>query len=101
FNIELPRPNLIGGTPRPLAPGEWLPAAPPAEQPRQSLEYWQVMRANLGWICLVAALGGCLGWLVAALKPAMYQAHTVLDIRSLNQDFLNPRDGSPISNSDS
>jgi capsular exopolysaccharide synthesis family protein len=101
FNVEVQRPGLIPGAARPLtSKGDWS-AAPPPEPPSQLLEYWQVMRANLGWICLMAALGAGAGWLVAAMKPAMYEAKTVLDIRSLNEDFLNPRDGSPVSNSGS
>ncbi|MDP9147876.1 MAG: polysaccharide biosynthesis tyrosine autokinase, partial [Acidobacteriota bacterium] len=72
--------------------GEW--AAPPP--PSQFLEYWHVMRGNLAWITLVAVAGTGLGWLAATLRPSIYQARTVLDIRSLNENFLNPREGSPI-----
>jgi polysaccharide biosynthesis transport protein len=100
FNVEVQRTPVVNGVARPLPNrGDWS-AAPP-EPPSQLLEYWQVMRANLGWICLLAAIGAGAGWLVAAMKPAMYEAKTVLDIRSLNEDFLNPRDGSPVSNSGS
>lgn len=100
FNVEVQRTPVVNGVARPLPNrGDWS-AAPP-EPPSQLLEYWQVMRANLGWICLLAAIGAGAGWLVASMKPAMYEAKTVLDIRSLNEDFLNPRDGSPVSNSGS
>ena len=78
--------------PEPIS-AEWSAAPQP---PSQILEYWNVLRANLAWIALVAVAGGGLGWLVATLRPAMYQSRTVLDIRSLNENFLNPREGTPI-----
>ncbi len=101
FNVEVQRPAVINGMARPTMNNRADWSAAPPEPPSQLLEYWQVMRANVGWICLLAAVGAGVGWLVAAMKPSMYESKTVLDIRSLNQDFLNPRDGSPISNSGS
>lgn len=68
-----------------------------AEQPSQLLEYWIVIRANFGWICLLALAGAGLGWLIAALQPSMYQARTLLDIRSLNENFLNKEGGSTVN----
>ncbi|MBV9769502.1 MAG: polysaccharide biosynthesis tyrosine autokinase [Bryobacterales bacterium] len=59
------------------------------------------MRGNLAWISLVAVAGAGLGWLIATIRPSIYQARTVLDIRSLNENILNPRDGSPIGTSGS
>jgi succinoglycan biosynthesis transport protein ExoP len=90
-NSSVPR-RAPGG--RADVAGGWtLPSPPP---PSQFLEYWHVMRANIGLISLIAVGGAGLGWLVATLRPAMYQARTALDIRSLNENFLNPREGSPI-----
>ena len=74
--------------------GEWSAAG--AEPPSQLLEYLRVIRGNLVLIAALAAAGAGVGWLTAALRPAMYQASTVLDIRSLNENFLNSREGSPI-----
>lgn len=78
-----------------MQPANWSAAG--ADQPSQLLEYWIVIRANFGWICLLAVLGGGLGWLVAALQPSMYQARTLLDIRSLNENFLNKEGGSTVN----
>jgi polysaccharide biosynthesis transport protein len=86
--------SLSPGAARVANPAVW-PASSP-EQSSQLLEYLRVMRANLGWIAALAVVGAGLGWITAALRPAMYQARTMLDIRSLNENFLNPRDGSPI-----
>lgn len=74
--------------------GEWSVAA--AEPPSQLLEYLRVIRGNLVLIAALAGAGVGVGWLSASLRPAMYQARTVLDIRSLNENFLNSREGSPI-----
>jgi uncharacterized protein involved in exopolysaccharide biosynthesis len=71
------------------------------QPPSQLLEYWRVFRAKLGWICLLALVGTGLGWLVATIQRPMYQARTVLDIRSLNENILNPRDGSTTGTSGS
>jgi succinoglycan biosynthesis transport protein ExoP len=55
-----------------------------------------VVRANLGWISLLTLIGGLLGWIVSAVQTPMYQSRTVLDIRSLNENFLNPREGTAM-----
>lgn len=82
------------GGPKPVIAGEWSVA--PAERPSQLLEYLGFIRANLAWISALAVAGAGLAWLTASLRPAMYQARTVLDIRSLNENFLSSREGSPI-----
>lgn len=78
-----------------MQPTNWSGA--PAEQPSQLLEYWIVIRANFGWICLLAVLGGMFGWFITALEPSMYQARTLLDIRSLNENFLNKEGASTVN----
>jgi len=78
-----------------MQPSNW--SGPGAEQPSQMLEYWIVIRANFGWICLLALVGAGAGWLFAALQPSMYQARTLLDIRSLNENFLNKEGGSTVN----
>jgi succinoglycan biosynthesis transport protein ExoP len=90
-----PRGQLtLSGTAKPVLAAEYSVA--PSQPPSQFLEYWHVLRANILWISLLAAIGAGLGWLVGFLQPSMYQARTVLDIRSLNENFLNPREGTSI-----
>ncbi len=84
--------NLDPGSPSFPTNRAGVASAPPS----QLLEYWVVIRGSFGWICLLALIGGAAGWLVSMLQPSMYQARTVLDIRSLNENFLNSREGSPI-----
>lgn len=88
-------PRYPGGAFRPTITGTESPGAP-AEVPGHLFELWRVIRANLGWISLLTLIGGLLGWLVSAIQTPMYQSRTVLDIRSLNENFLNPREGTPM-----
>ena len=92
-NYETQVPAAVAQRWEPVGSSGWSATAQPTSQ---LLEYWHVLRANLAWITMIAVLGAGAGWLVAFLRPAMYQSRTVLDIRSLNENFLNPREGSPI-----
>jgi succinoglycan biosynthesis transport protein ExoP len=56
--------------------------------PGQFLEYFQIIRNNFGWICLLGLIGLAAGCLFASLQRPLYEARTVLDIRSLNENFL-------------
>lgn len=81
------------GTSAALA-GDWSGTA--TEPRSQLLEYLRVIRGNFVLIATLGVVGLGAGWLTAVLRPAMYQATTLLDIRSLNENFLNSREGSPI-----
>ena len=93
-NFEMQGPHVPSRRWDTSVVGEW--SSSHSQPQSQLLEYWNVLRANLGRIGAVALVGAALGWMIGELRPAMYQAKTVLDIRSLNENFLNPRDGSPI-----
>src|SRR5271155_4018985 len=69
--------------------------------PGQFMEYWTVIRASFGWMCLLALVGMAFGWLYATLRRPMYEARTVLDIRSLNENFLNTHDTNTTGTTDS
>jgi succinoglycan biosynthesis transport protein ExoP len=60
---------------------------------RQSAGYWSIIRSNLGLIGVLAFAGLLLGWLAMTVQRPLYRAKTELDIRSLNENFLNTRDG--------
>jgi capsular exopolysaccharide synthesis family protein len=76
-----------GGGP-PTVPNEWLLAR--NNPPSQFLEYWRAVRGNLGWIFLLMLVGIGAGWLFTVTQRPLYESRTVLDIRSLNENFLNP-----------
>lgn len=66
----------------------------PVNPPRQLVEYWSVIRSNLLLLGLLAFAGLVAGWLAMTVQRPLYRAKTALDIRSLNENFLNPREGS-------
>lgn len=63
-------------------------------QNSQVLEYWFAVRSNLGVTCLLVLGGLAAGWFYAATQHPMYQSKTVLDIQSLNENFLNEQSAS-------
>jgi succinoglycan biosynthesis transport protein ExoP len=87
------------GNVAPAVPADWYYGK--TNPPSHFLEYWHAVRNNLGWIFLLMLLGIAAGWLLAALQSPLYQARTVLDIRSLNENFLNPSQASSTGTTDS
>lgn len=71
------------------------------KRPGQFAEYWRVIRTHFVLICLLALTGVLAGWLAVTLQRPLYQAKTALDIRSLNENFLNPREGAATGTTDS
>jgi len=67
--------------------GEW--AGSRTTPPSHFLEYWRAIRGNILWILALMLTGMAVGWLFAASQRPLYEARTVLDIRSLNENFLN------------
>jgi succinoglycan biosynthesis transport protein ExoP len=73
--------------------------APVPHPPSQLLEYWQVIRANFLFIVILASVGALVGWTVSLIRPSMYQARTVLDIRNLNENILTENASASIGTS--
>ena len=70
------------------------------EAPSQLLEYWSAVSRRLPMVAVLALLGGLAGFGVALLEHPLFRARTVLDIRSLNGNVLNARDGDNLGSSD-
>jgi succinoglycan biosynthesis transport protein ExoP len=86
------RDVVLRGAPPPDAVYTYQPDG--NREPRsQLLEYWDAVRRKLVMVGLLAAAGAGLGFLVAMLQHPLYRARTVLDIRNLNENLLNMRDG--------
>lgn len=61
-------------------------------------EYWQIIRRYwMAVLCATLAVGGLALLLTMQMTP-VYQAHTVIEIQNLNENFLNMRDVSPTVN---
>jgi len=61
------------------------------------LEYWQMIRRHKLPVVLATVLGLAAGFLLTLPEPRMYQARTTLEIKSLNDDFLNMKNVSPTA----
>ncbi|MCX6633978.1 MAG: Wzz/FepE/Etk N-terminal domain-containing protein, partial [Acidobacteria bacterium] len=65
--------------------------------PGPLVEYWRILRRRKGTLILIAFLGGLAGLLYTLPQTPIYQARTSLEIQTLNQDFLNIRQVSQVS----
>jgi len=93
----------------PAAPDWYAPAGPgpgryaqPAngEEPEVGLvEYWRILRRRKGTVLAIACAGLLAGFLVTLPQTPVYQARTSLEIQDLNQDFMNMRQVSPVTES--
>jgi succinoglycan biosynthesis transport protein ExoP len=88
-----PRELVLRGTAAPPGPVYSYQAQSINEPRSQLLEYWDALRRKLVMVGLLAAVGAGAGFLVAMLQHPLYRARTVLDIRNLNENLLNVRDG--------
>ena len=61
------------------------------------LEYWQILRRRKGTVLLIAFLGVLSGVLVTLPQTPVYQARTSLEVQDMNQDFMNMRQMTPVS----
>ncbi len=64
------------------------------------LEYWRMLRRHKKTIALFALAGTVLGILVAVPQKPIYRARTSLEVLSLNEDFLNMKQTSPVTSND-
>lgn len=61
------------------------------------LEYWRILRRRKGTLILIASIGTLIGFLVTLPQTPIYQARTSVEIVGLNQNFLNVREASPLT----
>ncbi|MBZ5605066.1 MAG: polysaccharide biosynthesis tyrosine autokinase [Acidobacteriia bacterium] len=58
-------------------------------------DYWQVLARRKGTLALIALIGAAAGLAVTRVETPSYRARTLIEIESLNNDFLNMRTVSP------
>lgn len=61
------------------------------------LEYWRILQRRKIAIVVTAVAGMCAAFLYTLPQTPIFQARTVIEIQSLNEDFLNMKDVDPNS----
>ena len=98
-----PQPDEIivrnHGAQLPAAEYVEMPAAGymPADQGGGLMEYGRILRRSKGTLALIALLGAVTGISVALLQTPVYQARAALEIQDLNENFLDLKLVSPVS----
>src|SRR5262245_28242802 len=65
------------------------------------LEYWQMVRRHKAAVVFATIAGGIGGFLLTLSDPRVFQAKTSLEIQGLNEDFLNMKSVTPVSDTTS
>jgi capsular exopolysaccharide synthesis family protein len=93
------------------APGEGVPAAQYTEvggpyyagedsEKGSALDYARLLMRHKGKLCLFALGGIILGIAIGIPQTPTYKVRTALEVLSLNQDFMNTKQTSPVGTSD-
>ncbi|MGD0497940.1 MAG: polysaccharide biosynthesis tyrosine autokinase [Bryobacteraceae bacterium] len=86
-----PRANVA--QPRIASPG----AGPPEESTGGLLEYYRIIQRRRGAVIVITCLGMLAGFLYTLPQTPIYQARAVIELQSLNEDFMHMRDVTPTS----
>ncbi len=72
-----------------------------AGEPGSIIEYWRILTKRKGTLLLIAVASLLAGFLFTKLQAPIYRARTLVEIESINDDFLHVRDvnsaGSDVS----
>ena len=68
-----------------------------ADQKGGLLEYLHILRRHKKAIFISALIGLTLGFAAGIPLKPIYRAHTSLEVLSLNQDFMNMKQSSPVT----
>jgi polysaccharide biosynthesis transport protein len=92
--------NERGGSPAPYIDVPYFgPDPADGQQTGGLLEYWRILRRRRGTLILFAFLGALVGFLVTLPQTPVYQARTSVEIVGLNENFLNIKQVTPVSES--
>lgn len=98
--VNLQRRNI--GVNNLQAPSQYIkaPSTGVIEEPSQGLllEYFDIVRRHKGTLILIAFVGLLTSILLTLPQTPVYQARASLEIRDLNENFLNMRDVNPTTN---
>jgi polysaccharide biosynthesis transport protein len=59
------------------------------------LEYWRILQRRKGTVILIAFLGALAGVFYTLPQPPVYQARTLIEIQSMNDNFMHMADINP------
>jgi capsular exopolysaccharide synthesis family protein len=62
-----------------------------------ALEFYQLLRRHIGALVLITSIGLLAGVLLTLPQTPTYQARSVLEIQDINENFLNIKQVSPVS----
>jgi uncharacterized protein involved in exopolysaccharide biosynthesis len=65
------------------------------------MDYWRILRRRKGTVILIAFLGLLIGILITLPQTPVYQARTSIEVVDVNQNFLNMRESSPVTDTGS
>src|SRR5581483_4062355 len=63
------------------------------------MSYWRMIRRRKGTLLIFAVVGALVGYLITIPQTPIYRARTSLEIVSLNQNFMNLKEGNPVADS--
>ncbi|MBI4877396.1 MAG: hypothetical protein HY822_22440, partial [Acidobacteria bacterium] len=61
------------------------------------IEYWRMLQRRKGTVILIAFVGALVGLLVTLPQTPVYQARLSLEVQDLNQNFMNMKEVSPVT----
>ncbi len=92
---SLARPNRTGVSRVTSDPADGCVSVSAAIVPERQIDYWAAFRRNRWILLLFPLLGAAGGYLYSRTQRPVYQARTTLEIRLLNDNFLNTREVTP------
>ena len=66
-------------------------------EPNALLEYWRIIHGHKGAVITIALLGLVVALLITLPQTPVYQARTTIEVQDLNQEFMNLKQVSPVS----
>ena len=61
------------------------------------LEYWRILQRHAGAIVLITFLGVLVALVFTLPQTPVYQAHAIIEIQAMNEDFMHMRDVNPTA----
>ncbi len=83
----------------PLTPQRYLEHDALPQPPGSILEYWRILRRRNVEVLLLTLVGGLSAFLLTLPQTPLFQARALIEVQSLNENFLNLREVNPTTES--